>query len=116
MANSVPFRTTPQLGPQLNEVFTGVPYWDQGLGVGTPANGQGPSYKLGNKEVGDDGHDYVWVQASANIAAAASPGTQITITEPAFTAAAGAGGYYAPVAGVSSGQYFHARKGALGSP
>lgn len=110
MANSVPFRTTPQLGPQLSDVFTGLPYWDNGIGVTTP------SYKLGNKEVGDDGHDYVWVQASAIIAAAASPGTQIVITEPAFTAATGSGGYYAPIAGVASGQYFHARKGALGAP
>lgn len=109
MANSIPFRTTPQLGPQLNEVFTGLPYWD------ALANITQPSYKLGNKEVGNDGHDYVWVQASANIAAAASPGTQVAITEPAFTAAAGSGGYYAPVAGVTSGQYFHARKGVIGA-
>lgn len=119
MANSVPFRTSPQLGPQLSDTFNGLPYWDL---LGARKNGvtvQGitsPSYKLGNKEVGDDGHDYVWVRASADIAAAASPGTQVAITEPAFTAAAGSGGYYAPVAGVLSGYYFHARKGAVGSP
>lgn len=115
MANSVPFRTTPQLGPQLSDVFVGLPYWDGSLGVGNGLTDLEPSYKLGNKEVGDDGHDYIWVQASAAIAAAASPGTQVTITEPAFTAAAGAGGFYAPVGGVPSGAYFHARKGAIGA-
>lgn len=110
MANTVPFRTTPELGPQLNYNDVNLPYYDALAGITTP------SYKLGNKEVGNDGHDYVWVQASAAIAAAASPGTQIAITEPAFTAATGAGGYYAPVAGVLINGYFHARKGALGAP
>lgn len=100
------FRTTPQLGPQLDDVFTGIPFYD-------PPNITSPSYQLGNRETGSDGHDYVWVQASANIAAAAAPGTQVTIDEPAMTAAAGSGGFYAPVEGVTSGQYFHARKGAL---
>lgn len=105
------FRTTPQLGPQLDDVFTTLPYWDLGARVTTP------SYKLGNKEVGDDGHDYVWVQASANIAATATTGTQVTITEPAFTVATGSGGYWTPPAtAIVSGQYFHVRKGAIGSP
>lgn len=116
MPVTTPYRTTPQLGPQLDEKFTGLPYWDSQLGISSGTTGISPSYKLGNKEVGNDGHDYVWVQASAAIAAAASPGTQITITEPAFTAATGAGGYYAPITGVLINQYFHARKGALGSP
>lgn len=109
------FRTSPQLGPQLDQVFTGVPYWDTGLGLGTPADGQGPSPELGTKEVGNDGHDYVWVKASADISAASSPGTQVSITEPAMTAAAGSGGYYAPVAGVTNAQFFWARKGILGA-
>ncbi len=107
MANSVPFRTTPQLGPQLDDVFTGLPYWDMN-GVTSP------SYKLGNKEVGNDGHDYIWVQASADIASASGNGTQVVVDEPAFTAAAGSGGWYAPPGvAITSGQYFHARKGAL---
>ena len=116
------FRTTPQLGPQLNQVFTGLPYWDNPgplLGSsGTIATGiTSPSYKLGNKEVGDDGHDYVWVRASANIAATATTGTQVTITEPAFTVATGSGGYWTPPAtAIVSGQYFHVRKGAVGAP
>lgn len=113
------FRTTPQLGPQLDDVFTGLPYWDMG---GNNINGNAttgltePSYRLGNKEVGNDGHDYVWVRASANIASNAA-GTQVTITEPAFTVASGSGGYWTPPnVAITSGQYFHVRKGAVGSP
>jgi hypothetical protein len=100
-----PFRTTPQLGPNLHQTVTSGTVWFDNPSKVSPV--------VGTKEVGDDGHDYVWVKASAAIAAAASPGTQVTITEPAMTAAAGAGGFYAPVAGVASGTYFWARKGAL---
>lgn len=99
------FRTSPQLGPGLT-YQDADPYYD-------PFNITSPSYQLGQVHQGSDGHDYIWVLASANIAAAAAPGTQVTITEPAFTAAAGAGGWYAPVGGVTSGQYFHARRGTL---
>lgn len=116
MANSTPFRTTPQLGPQLDDVFTGLPYWDA-IGpldgttvVGGPTS---PSYKLGNVEYGDDGREYIWVQASANIAATATTGTQVTITVPAYTVATGAGGFYTPVnTAITSGQYFHVSRGA----
>lgn len=112
------FRTTPQLGPQLDEVFTGLPYWDLGGNLNGVASGiTSPSYRLGNKETGSDGHDYVWVRASANIAATATTGTQVTITEPAFTVATGSGGYWTPPAtAIVSGQYFHVRKGVAGAP
>jgi hypothetical protein len=116
MANSVPFRATPQLGPQLDDVFTGLPYWDL-TGVqeaGAPIAGiTSPSYKLGNVEMGDDGREYIWVQASADIAATANTGTQVTITVPAYTVATGAGGYYTPAnTAITSGQYFHVSRGA----
>lgn len=116
MANSKPFRVTPQLGPQLNQVFTGLPYWDM-TGVrknGVPVAGiTSPSYKLGDVEMGDDGGEYFWVQASADIAATATTGTQVTITFPAYTVATGAGGFYTPVnTAITSGQYFHVRRGA----
>ena len=102
------FRTSPQLGPQLDDVFVGLPYWDQ-HGALTE-----PSYRLGNRETGSDGHDYVWVRASADIAAASGSGTQIAVDEPGFTAAAGTGGFYAPAdVAIEAGTYFHARKGAL---
>ena len=113
MANSVPFRTTPQLGPQLDDVFAGLPYWDLALGVGSSASGLEPSYKLGNVERGDDGGEYVWVQASAAISATANTGTQVAITFPAYTVAAGSGGWYSPPGvAVPSGAFFHARRGA----
>lgn len=111
MANSVPFRTTPNLGPQLDDVFTGLPYWD--LAINTEVSDEEPSYKLGNVEMGDDGREYIWVQASADIAATATTGTQVTITVPAYTVATGSGGYYTPVnTAITSGQYFHVSRGA----
>lgn len=98
------FNTTPVLGVDLD--YNGpLPYHD----TGKPA----PSPKLGTKVIGDGGHEHVFVQASANISAAGAPGTAVAITEPAFTAAAGAGGFNAPVAGVTSGNYFWARRTAL---
>lgn len=106
MANAQPFRTTPQLGPQLNEVFTGLPYWDNLAGI------TAPSYKLGNVEFGNDGAQYIWVQASAGIASTATTGTQVTVT-PAGAAATGSGGFYTPPGiAITSGQYLHVRKGA----
>jgi hypothetical protein len=100
-----PFRTTPQLGPNFLQVLPNGSVWYDPKNI--------PSPKVGTKEDGDDGHAYVFVQASAVIAAAASPGTQVTITEPAMTAATGAGGFYAPAVGVPSGGYFWARKATL---
>lgn len=112
MANSVPFRVTPQLGPQLSDVFTGVPYWDSTLGVGTSLTAD-PSYKLGNVEIGDDGREYYWVKASADIAATATTGTQVVITVPAYTVATGSGGFYTPInTAIVSGQFFHVSRGA----
>lgn len=116
MANSVPFRTTPQLGPQLDDVFTGMPYWDMFNvtdGATVVSGISSPSYKLGTVEMGSDGGEYFWVQASADIAATATTGTQVTLTFPAYTVATGAGGFYTPVnTAILSGQYFHVRRGA----
>lgn len=105
MGTTSPFRTNPSLGPNLHQVLPASGAWFDPKGTVSP--------KLGDWSAGDDGHSYVWVKASAAIAAAAAPGTQVTITEPALTAAAGAGGFYAPVAGVVSGGFFWARKAAL---
>lgn len=102
------FRTTPQLGPELEDVIPADEVWFDIPGMGTLI-----SPRLGNRETGSDGHEYILVKASAAINAAASPGTQVTITEPAFTAASGAGGFYAPIQGVPNGGFFWARKGAL---
>lgn len=105
-----PFRTNPSLGPNLWQVIDNPSWYD--------GRANGPSPQLGDWSVGDDGHDYIWVQASASIAAAAAPGTQVTVTEPAMTAAAGAGGFYAPNStvrptAIPSGARFWARRGTL---
>lgn len=100
-----PFRTSNQLGPNLHQTVTQGQVWFDNPNLVSPV--------VGTREPGDDGHDYIFVRASATIAAAAAPGTAVTITEPAFTAAAGAGGFTAPPAGVASGAYFWARKTAL---
>lgn len=108
-----PFRTNPSLGPNLWQVVrasaAGASWYDP-KGIVSP--------KVGDTAKGDDGHDYVFVQATGAIAAAGAPGTQVTITEPAMTAAAGAGGFYAPnntvmTTALASGDYFWARKGTL---
>lgn len=100
------FRTTPQLGPQLSDVFSGIPYYDN--------NGiTEPSYRLGDKEIGSDGGEYFWVKASADISATATTGTQVALTFPAYTVATGSGGFYTPPGvAVNNGDYFHVRRGA----
>lgn len=109
------FRITPSLGPEVDTVYN-PGYW---MRPSTDSNLTGaakPSYQLGSKVVGSDGHDYIFVQASGNISAASGNGTQVAITMPGGTAAAGSGGWYAPPdVAVPSGGYFHARKGALGT-
>ncbi len=114
MANTSPFRMNPSLGPNLWQVVRasqngGIPWYDSKPIV---------SPQLGDSAHGDDGHYYVFVRASGAIAAAAAPGTQVTITEPAMTAAAGAGGFYAPNSTVmptalAAGDCFWARRGTL---
>ena len=110
------FRTTPNLGPALDTVYTAMPVWDAQLGLSGGAAGIAAaeaSYRLGNVEMGSDGGEYFWVKASADIAATATTGTQVTLTFPAYTVATGAGGYYTPVnTAITTGQYFHVRRGA----
>lgn len=107
------FRITPALGPGIETVIPAGQVW-----FDIPGAGSLISPRLGSAVTGSDGHVYVMVQASAAIAAAAAPGTQVTVTEPQFTAAAGAGGFFAPnstiaPSGVPAGGFFWARKGAL---
>lgn len=97
------FRTTPQLGPDLES--KGPYHWDYQPGVDV-------SYRLGNKETGSDGHEYVMVQAGATLAANAT----VSINETTWVATAGAGGFTVPAAltnGVVSGDFFHARRTAI---
>lgn len=114
MANSVPFRTTPQLGPQLDDVFVGLPYWDltgiQGAGGATVSGITEPSYKLGNRETGDDGYDYIWVQ---NGATALTASARVNMDADFVTTANASGVLQAPDVAVPAGAYFHARVFAL---
>lgn len=96
------FRSTPQLGPEL-EAKAQKFHWD-GPNVDV-------SYRLGNTEVGSDGHDYTLVQAAGTLAAGATFG----INETTWQTAAGSS-HAVPAAitgGVVVGDYFHARKVAL---
>lgn len=104
------FRTTPQLGPDTEQVVTaaGKSWYD---GIGTP--------QLGVTHMGTDGRLRMWVKASGTITKATAPGTQLAITGTAYdnvTAAAGSGGWYAPPstvynADLLAGDRFWATKG-----
>lgn len=101
------FRTTPQLGQQLDDV--GASYWDELAGITSP------SPKPGNKELGSDGGEYWFVTASANIAGTATTGTEVDLTFPAYTVAtkAGAGGFWTPPnVAVTAGDALWVRRGA----
>lgn len=112
MPVNTPFRSNPSLGPQINEVFATVPYYDTQLGVSSGTTTY-VSPTLGDQSDGTDGGEYYWVQASANVASTANTGTQVTITFPAYTVATGAGGFYTPPGvAVNSGQYCWVRRGA----
>lgn len=96
------FRTTPNLGPDLDQFDTSYTGWMQpGVDV-TPL--------LGNPELGSDGHYYVLVKAGADIASA---GTAISINESTWVATTGAGGYVTPVDDITEDSYFYARSKAL---
>lgn len=78
-------------------------------------NDGGKGFELGNTALGSDGKKYVLVEASAAISALAA-GREVTITEPAFTAATGTGGFRAPPnVDVASGERFWAMEKNLGN-
>lgn len=104
-----PFRMNPSLGPDLHQVVKSDLAWYEGAGRGAAGAGQAMSPQTGDTAWGDDGREYMWVEATGAITVAASPGTQVTLTvnaagtDPRVTAAAGAGGWYAPHTGFYSG-------------
>lgn len=119
---TTPFRTNPNLGPNLSQVVKKDAVWYAGAGRSANGTGQISSPQTGDVSWGDDGREYMWVEASGAITVAASPGTQLTLTDngvgtsPRFTVAAGAGGWYAPHTGfysgtLASGDRFWAAKG-----
>lgn len=104
-----PFRTNPSLGPNLHQVVKADQVWYEGAGRGASGAGQIGSPQTGDLSDGDDGREYMWVEASGTITVAAAPGTQVALTvnaagtDPRVTAAAGAGGWYAPHTGFYTG-------------
>lgn len=103
MAVTTPYRITPNLGPDLYQ--TGVDYyWDE---ISTP---DVPSYQLGSKVIGNDGHEYVHVVAgSSNIAADAT----VSVDEETWVATAGGAGGWTTVRAVLAGEACHVRRVAL---
>lgn len=84
------FRTTPQLGPDIEQVVTAASgsFYDD---IGSP--------QLGVTCMGTDGRLRMWVEAASTIAGADGQRTQIAITVTRYdnvTAATGSGGWYAP--------------------
>jgi len=92
-----PFRTTPNLGPALTST-SAESYWDE-LGPDVAE----PSYQLGTTVSGNDGKQYVYVEAHAALAADAA----VAVAASGLISEAGTG-YTAPVA-VAAGDAFHAR-------
>lgn len=93
------FRITPSLGPGLESV--GPFYWDANFDV--------PSYELGSRVTGDDGYDYVLVEAGATLAAEAV----VTLSASWVATADVAGAFQVPeeiTGGVVAGDIFHARR------
>ena len=101
-----PYRITPTLGPGLRQTDTQF-HWDT---IGDAAGTGGPSYALGTKVIGNDGHEFVFVR---NGAAALAADARVNLTEGTWLATANASGtHQAPVA-VAANAYFHARKFVL---
>lgn len=103
MAATTPYRITPTLGPDLHQTFTQA-HWDT---IADPNGDIGPSYQLGTTVIGNDGAEYVFVQAGA--AFSADDGLSINQTTWEATADATSPVFEAPV-DVADGDYFHARR------
>ena len=100
------FRTTPQLGPQLDQVVPLNGAWYEGLP-------QVQSPQFGVPELGSDGHLYMWVEN--NSAGQLSASARINITDDADrTVTTNASGtWMAPATAVPVGAAFWARKFAI---
>lgn len=98
------FRTTPQLGPGLEEVIPAGDAWYDIPGKGTIAS---PQY--GTKETGSDGREYIWVVAGGNIAAT----TQVALSADFEATTGGSTGYFTQATAVVEGDSFWARKGVV---
>ncbi|MGL5011798.1 MAG: hypothetical protein ACRC6I_18125 [Paracoccaceae bacterium] len=89
----MPFAVTPLVGVVDSDI--------------NPVNGK--TFSLGNSYIGSDGHLYVYAQATGAIAASAV----VVLTEPAFTAATGAGAFTAPPVAMIAGDRGWFKKTAI---
>lgn len=90
------FRSSPSLGPDIEQIIPKDGFWFEGPGREAGGKGQPVSPVTGNPEHVNNAKTGVWVTASADIAAATAPGTQlaVTVTASGATAVAGSGGFY----------------------
>lgn len=92
-----PFRITPNLGPDLYQ--TGPYYWAE--------ISETPSYQLGTKVIGNDGHEYIHLIAGADFVAEAG----VEFSESTWVATADSTSpVWQTVSAVANGQPFHARR------
>lgn len=96
------YRVTPSLGPDLEQVG---PFYTDALGPG-----DGPTYALGARVAGSDGHDYVMVQAAGALTA----DDEVTIDFDTFVASFVSSGGDATVPSdvqdsILEDSFFHAR-------
>lgn len=100
------FRTTPSLGPDVEQKFAAPAFYDN-------SRVTAPTPQLGTVIRGSDGGEYFWVQASANVAATATTGTQVDLTFATHSIATGSGGFYTPPGlAVAKDECCYVRRGA----
>jgi hypothetical protein len=88
--------STPSLGLSANAnggLVGPIPFWDEGRNV--------PSPQPGSVVTGADGAKYILAKATGVIA----PNTNVVLTEPAMTVAAGAGDWYSQTAAIPINNY-----------
>lgn len=100
---TTPFRITPNLGPGLTQTEPDY-YWDT-----INPNVTEPSYQLGTKVFGNDGHEFVHVTAAAGLTA----DDRVNINETTWVATANVSGTHMAPVDVASGDAFQARKFTL---
>src|SRR5690606_41548959 len=100
------FRTTPQLGPQLDQVVDDKNVWYEGLPqVGSP--------QVGVTVQGSDGHDYIWLKNNSGAQLTASARFNVSDDGNFTVAANGTGAWVAPAAAVPAGDFFWGKRFAL---
>jgi hypothetical protein len=99
------FRTTPILGPDLTQTGEDY-YWDGIASVDVDGNAVDPSYQLGTRVTGSDGHDYTHVTAGEVLAA----DDRVNINETTWVATKNGTGSHQATVAVASGDAFQAKK------